>query len=78
MARSGASADARGIRQLLKDLRTATHGLVRGQMTWFRDDGMYAWVDVDGREAGEVVDEIMRSLAQEDHQGRCVGLNMKM
>ncbi len=38
-----------------------------------RDDGMYRWVNVEGRTAADVVDEILLHLAQPQHQGGLAG-----
>ncbi|GLI64936.1 hypothetical protein VaNZ11_008337, partial [Volvox africanus] len=49
----------------------ATHKLVRSQMTWFRDDPLYKWIDVDGRDPEDVVAEILREVAKPRHEGGC-------
>ncbi|KXZ50970.1 hypothetical protein GPECTOR_14g213 [Gonium pectorale] len=47
----------------------ATHKLVRAQMTWFRDDPMYKWIDVDGRDPRDVVEEIRGRAGQAAARG---------
>lgn len=34
---------------------------------------MYRWIDVEGRTAADVVDEILQHLAQQQHQGTALG-----
>ncbi|KAG2493534.1 hypothetical protein HYH03_008348 [Edaphochlamys debaryana] len=68
---SGRTVGLADLLELHGSICKATHKLVRSQMTWFRDDPQYLWVDVEGRPAAEVVDQIMAELAREQHQGGC-------
>lgn len=54
--------------QMVKDIQQASRRLNKRQMTWFRDDPMYLWLDAK-KPVAELVDQIARSLAEPVHIG---------
>ena len=60
------------IEQLVRDLIHATHKLVRNQMTYFRDDGSYRWLELESGVTSEQASRwILERLGEPSHQGGC-------
>lgn len=47
----------------------ATHKLVRNQMTWFRDQPVYHWMDVAPLDSHGAAEGVMKELKREEHAG---------
>lgn len=56
--------------KLVKDIQQASRQLNKRQMTWFRDDPMYLWLDAK-QPVEKLVDQIASSLAEAKHIGSC-------
>lgn len=54
--------------QLVKDIQAGTRQFATRQMTWFRDDSMYTWLDA-SQPASEVVASIVAGLQHPMAQG---------
>ncbi|DBA89023.1 TPA: hypothetical protein ACH3X2_000238 [Trebouxia sp. C0005] len=52
------------------DIQQASRQLNKRQMTWFRDDPMYLWLDAK-QPVAKLVDQIASSLAEAKHIGSC-------
>ncbi|GAX75196.1 hypothetical protein CEUSTIGMA_g2640.t1 [Chlamydomonas eustigma] len=66
--------DGEKMKGLVNAIAAATHRLVRSQMTWFRDDKVYKWVDMSssgGNSVDDVVNMICEELATPAHTGGC-------
>ena len=57
-----------GLRQYLLDFQSATRGLIKQQMSWFRKDTMYRWVDLTDAEI-DPLDCILDEFNKEVHEG---------
>ena len=55
--------------QMVKDIQQASRRLNKRQMTWFRDDLMYLWLDAK-KPVVELLDQIASSLAEPVHIGK--------
>ena len=53
----------------MKDIQQASRRLNKRQMTWFRDDPMYLWLDAK-KPVAELVEQIASSLAEPVHIGK--------
>ena len=53
---------------MVKDIQQASRQLNKRQMTWFRDDPMYMWLDAK-QPVDKLVDQIASSLAEAKHIG---------
>lgn len=53
---------------MVKDIQQASRQLNKRQMTWFRDDPMYLWLDAK-QPVDKLVDQIASSLAEATHIG---------
>ncbi len=53
---------------MVKDIQQASRQLNKRQMTWFRDDPMYLWLDAK-QPVDKLVDQIASSLAEAKHTG---------
>ncbi len=53
---------------MVKDIQQASRQLNKRQMTWFRDDPMYLWLDAK-QTVDKLVDQIASSLAEAKHIG---------
>ena len=53
---------------MVKDIQQASRRLNKRQMTWFRDDPMYLWLDAK-QPVEKLVDQIVSSLAEAKHIG---------
>lgn len=56
--------------QMVKDIQQASRQLNKRQMTWFRDDPMYHWLD-GTQDVGALVEQVVSSLQQAQHVGNC-------
>lgn len=54
--------------QMVKDIQQSSRQLNKRQMTWFRDDSMYLWLDAK-QPVDKLVDQIASSLAEAKHVG---------
>ena len=54
---------------MVKDIQQASRQLNKRQMTWFRDDPMYLWLDAT-KPKEELVETISSSLLQPPHEGK--------
>ena len=54
--------------QMVKDIQQASRQLGKRQMTWFRDDPMYLWLDAK-QPVADLVDHITASLQKPEHIG---------
>lgn len=53
---------------MVRDMQTASRQLSKRQMTWFRGDPLYQWVDA-ARPLDDIVDEITASVQLDQHPG---------
>lgn len=53
---------------MVKDIQQASRQLNKRQMTWFRDDPMYQWLDAK-QPIDVLVQQIMESVEQPEHVG---------
>lgn len=56
--------------QMVKDIQQASRQLNKRQMTWFRDDPMYQWLDAK-QPIDALVQQIVESMEQSTHVGNC-------
>ena len=56
--------------KLVKDIQAGTRQFATRQMTWFRGDTMYTWLDA-SQPASEIVASIIASLEHPMPQGGC-------
>lgn len=56
--------------QMVKDIQQASRQLNKRQMTWFRDDPMYQWLDAK-QPIDVLVQQIVESMEQSKHVGNC-------
>eukprot|EP00798_Chlamydomonas_sp_ICE-L_P028788 gene28788-31976_t len=68
---AGKPVEASDLQNLVDEVVAATHKLVRGQMTWFRDDPSYMWLDVSQLSADGVVEAIQKAVQEPNHTGGC-------
>lgn len=54
--------------QMVRDIQKASRNLCHRQLSWFRDEQLFRWVDAE-RELSEVVDEIVAELSSDSHTG---------
>ncbi|CAL8468281.1 g7821 [Coccomyxa elongata] len=54
--------------QLVRDIQKASRNLCHRQLSWFRDEPLFQWVDA-AREPAIIVDDIVAELAKEVHTG---------
>lgn len=54
---------------MVKDIQQASRQLNKRQMTWFRDDPMYHWLD-GTQDVGALVEQVVSSLQQAQHVGK--------
>lgn len=54
--------------QMVKDIQQASRQLNKRQMTWFRDDPMYQWLDAK-QPIDVLVQQIVESMEQSKHVG---------
>eukprot|EP00879_Flechtneria_rotunda_P024197 GHRR01025645.1.p1 GENE.GHRR01025645.1~~GHRR01025645.1.p1 ORF type:complete len:151 (+),score=47.43 GHRR01025645.1:594-1046(+) len=59
------------LQQLIYDIATASRNLVKNQTTWFRDDSMFRWVDVGGRDTDDTLQTVLTELDKPQHEGGC-------
>ena len=58
--------------QLTKDIQSASRKLCHKQISWFRDDALFQWVDASSSDPTSVVDKIVKYWEEEEpHQGGC-------
>eukprot|EP00873_Tetraselmis_striata_P009889 jgi/Tetstr1/430153/TSEL_019986.t1 len=58
------------LQQMAKDTQTATRQMAKQQMTWFRDNSLFKWLEVDDARGGEdVAAAILESLQDPQHKG---------
>ena len=63
-----------GIIQLAKDIQTASRKLCHRQLSWFRDDPLFRWIDAaQGQESA--LAEILQLWDEPAHQGGCAAFN---
>lgn len=55
--------------QMVKDIQQASRQLNKRQMTWFRDDPMYQWLDAK-QPTEALVQQIVESVEQPKHVGK--------
>lgn len=55
--------------QMVADMQTRSRQLSKSQLSWFRGDPMYQWVDA-GRALDDIVDEIIASVQMHQHPGQ--------
>ncbi|EFN51365.1 hypothetical protein CHLNCDRAFT_55198 [Chlorella variabilis] len=65
-----AHATEAGVIQLVKAIQTASRQLCHRQMSWFRDEGMFRWVDATAGEEA-VLAEVLERWHQPQHEGGC-------
>ena len=63
----GAPSEA-GLLQAVRDVQGASRQLCTKQVSWFRDDAAFAWVDASGGQEA-VVDAVLESWAHPQHKG---------
>ena len=56
--------------KLAQNIQAASRKLCHRQLSWFRDDERFRWVDATADEDA-VVDEILALWAQPEHEGGC-------
>lgn len=66
---SGTAVAASDLVSLIALICVATHKLVRNQMTWFRDQPTYHWMDVAPLDAAGAADRVLKELRREEHAG---------
>lgn len=54
------------LEEAVDTLKARTRQYAKRQLTWFRADSRIHWIDVTGKTTGEVVDEIMAKLRQDN------------
>lgn len=54
---------------MVKDIQQASRQLNKRQMTWFRDDAMYQWLDAK-QPVDALVQQVVASLEQSKHIGK--------
>eukprot|EP00873_Tetraselmis_striata_P003079 jgi/Tetstr1/423343/TSEL_014039.t1 len=58
------------LQQMVKDTQTATRQMAKQQMTWFRDNSLFKWLEADDARGGEdVVAAILKYLQDPQHKG---------
>ncbi|KAK9812443.1 hypothetical protein WJX73_000141 [Symbiochloris irregularis] len=72
-----ALASAKGLLQMVADMQTASRQLSKRQLSWFRGDPMYQWVDA-GRPLDDIVDEIIASVQLDQHRGAQPGSQQQL
>ena len=55
--------------QMVKDIQQASRQLNKRQMTWFRDDPMYQWLDAK-QPTDALVQQIVESVGRSEHVGK--------
>ena len=53
---------------MVKDIQQASRQLCKRQMTWFRDDPMYMWLDAK-QPVADSVQQIISTLQEPEHMG---------
>jgi tRNA dimethylallyltransferase len=65
-------AETSHLQQLVRDIIHATHKLVRNQMTYFRDDSTYRWLELESGVTAEQASQwILERLGEPCHEGGC-------
>ncbi|KAK9915049.1 hypothetical protein WJX75_004116 [Coccomyxa subellipsoidea] len=54
--------------QMVRDIQRASRNLCHRQLSWFRDEPLFQWVDA-ARQPSDIVDDIIASLADDTHKG---------
>lgn len=54
--------------QMVRDIQQASRQLNKRQMTWFRDDPMYQWLDAK-QPIDTLVQQIVEAVEQSEHVG---------
>ena len=52
----------------MRDIQKASRNLCHRQLSWFRDEPLFQWIDA-AREPADIVDDIIAELAKEVHTG---------
>lgn len=55
--------------QMVRDIQKASRNLCHRQLSWFRDEALFRWVDA-ARDPEQVADDIMQMLGEDCHEGR--------
>ncbi len=53
---------------MVRDIQRASRNLCHRQLSWFRDEPLFQWVEA-GREPADIVDDIIAALADSSHKG---------
>ncbi|MEW5316893.1 MAG: hypothetical protein WDW38_008234 [Sanguina aurantia] len=75
---AGSAVAASDLVALIALICAATHKLVRNQMTWFRDQPMYHWMDVAPRDSHGAAEGVMQQLKREEHAGGNCGTSGRL
>ena len=54
--------------QMVRDIQRASRNLCHRQLSWFRDEPLFQWVDA-ARQPSDIVNDIIASLADDTHKG---------
>ena len=57
--------------QLVAEMQAASRQLSKRQITWFRGDPMYQWIEA-ARPLPDVADDIIASVLSHRHPGACL------